>query len=245
MQRFKISVAYDGTNYFGWQVQPKDVTIQSAIESVLNQLSGEDIKVHGSGRTDQGVHARKQFAHFDIERTFTARKMRTALNALLPADIRVGVTEKVSSEFHARYSTTGKQYRYFIWNAHDVPPFLRLYRTHVRTSLDTDAMAEAASYLTGEHDYTAFTANSNTVVESAVRTVNQLEVRRKGSEIVIIADGSGFLYKMVRSLAGFLIKVGKGVAEPAEAAEVLASGKRTEHVQTALPQGLFLWNVRY
>jgi tRNA pseudouridine38-40 synthase len=245
MQRFKISVSYDGTAYYGWQVQPKDVSIQSSLEGVLRQLSGETVKVHGSGRTDQGVHARRQVAHFDLEKSFTAKKLRTAMNALLPVDIRVHLAEKVDSEFHARWHTTSKQYRYLIWNSSDVPPFLRLYRSHVRTSLDVDAMSEAAAHLLGEHDFTAFTANSNDVVDNPVRKLTRLDVTKKGSEIVIIAEGNGFLYKMVRSLAGFLIKVGKGVAPPAEAAEVLASGKRTEHVQTAPPEGLFLWKVNY
>ncbi len=245
MQRFKITISYDGTEYFGWQVQPEDVSVQGTIEKALHELSGESIKVHGSGRTDQGVHARGQVAHFDIEKKFTERGMMRALNALLPEDIRILSSKKVCDSFHARKTVKTKEYRYFIWNDEVLPPFQRSYRTHVRTPLDVDKMAKAAKYLVGRHSFKSFSANRRKEEGSYVRDLYRLDVKKKGSEIVIIAQGSGFLYKMVRSIAGYLIRVGKGKAKPAETKKILKAEKRTQHVETAPPQGLFLWKVRY
>lgn len=245
MFRYRINVAYDGTAYAGWQIQPNGLTIQEVLERVLGELSNQTVKVHGSGRTDQGVHARKQVAHFDLESAWPPGKLRKALNALLPADIRAGALSKAAPDFHARRSAVGKEYRYFVWNAETVPPFVRLYRAHVRRPLDVEAMRRAAAVLEGRHDFAAFTANPNRVVESTVRLVSSMRVSKRGSEVVIAARGEGFLYKMVRSLAGFLVKVGEGRAAADDTACVLASRKRTAFVPTAPSKGLFLWNVWY
>ncbi|MDP6847466.1 MAG: tRNA pseudouridine(38-40) synthase TruA [Kiritimatiellia bacterium] len=245
MQRYRISIAYDGTSYAGWQVQPNAVTVQERIEGAIAEITGESPKIHGSGRTDQGVHARCQVAHFDLHAKTDPGGLRKSLNAILPPDIRLTAAKRVPRDFHARKSVVSKQYRYFIWNADIVPPFLRLYRTHVRNSLDADAMAEAAALLVGRHDFAAFTANPNRVVESTVRSLTELSVAKKGAEIVIKAAAEGFLYKMVRSLAGHLIRVGEGAVAPGETTAILESGKRTARVPTAPPEGLFLWHVQY
>jgi len=245
MQRYKITIAYDGTRYAGWQVQPNAVTVQETLETALRDLTGEAARVHGSGRTDQGVHARGQAAHFDLENKTAAAGLRRGLNALLPGDIRIRKAETVPPSFHARRSARGKEYRYFIWNAEIVPPFLRLYRLHVRKKLDVSAMRAAARPLVGRHDFRSFAANPNRAVATHVRRVSRLEVRKRGAEIVVIAAGEGFLYRMVRSFAGWLIRVGEGAVASSEAAGVLAAGVRTARVPTAPAQGLFLWRVEY
>jgi tRNA pseudouridine38-40 synthase len=245
MGRYAITVSYDGTNYCGWQVQPDAITVQEVLEGVLNRLSGETIKVHGSGRTDSGVHALGQVAHFDLEKPFTTKALARALNAMLPADIRVMRARKVAADFHARKSAREKEYRYFIHCGTVLPPHRRFTYLHIRQPLDADAMHKAAAMLVGRHDFAAFTANANRVVESTVRSLYALDVRKHGSEIVIIARGEGFLYKMVRSLAGWLIRVGSGDVPPEQTREVLESQERTATVPTAPPQGLFLWKVKY
>jgi tRNA pseudouridine38-40 synthase len=243
--RWRIVVAYDGTAYAGWQVQPEHVTVQSRIEEALTRLTGETIKIHGSGRTDQGVHARGQVAHFDLRKRLTGEAIRKALNAFLPADIRILRVARARPDFHARRNATQKEYRYFIWNADVREPSRRLYTAHVRRPLDVAAMRAAAALLEGRHDFAAFTANPNRVVESTVREVRYLTVSKAGPLITVRAASDGFLYKMVRSLCGLLIRVGEGAAEPGEARVILESRLRTARVPTAPPEGLFLWRVWY
>ncbi|MBU4211993.1 MAG: tRNA pseudouridine(38-40) synthase TruA [Verrucomicrobia bacterium] len=244
-QRYSLLIAYDGAAYAGWQVQPNQRTVQSELEAVLRRLAGAPVKLHGSGRTDQGVHATGQVAHCDLPFRLPAASLARALNALLPAAIRILRVQPVGAAFHARRSAARKEYRYCIWNGDVIPPFLRLYRTHVRMPLDVRAMRQAAALLVGRHDFAAFTANPNREVESTRRHVMKLTVSRKGPEIIIRAQSDGFLYKMVRSLAGFLIRVGAGAVPPEEALRILHSKIRTARVPTAPPQGLFLWRVWY
>ncbi len=243
--RFKIRVSYDGTGYFGWQVQPNAVTVQEKIEKVLLQLSGEVIKIHGSGRTDRGVHARGQVAHFDLRKSFTPKALGRGLNALLPDDIRIMRIENVATDFHARKHVAEKEYRYFIWNDVVLPPNRRFDHLRVGQALDVDAMRKAAAYLVGRHDFAAFSANPKDFVESTVRTVFQLDLRKNGKEIIVIAKGEGFLYKMVRSLAGWLLRVGKGEVTPEDTETMLESKFRTSDVPTAKALGLYLWSVKY
>ena len=245
MKRYSIDISYDGTVYAGWQVQPTDLSVQEVIEKVLLKLTSETIKIHGSGRTDQGVHAKRQVAHFDLEKEWVPRRLYAAINALLPPDIRVLKVRNVRSNFHARSTAKSKEYRYFIWNAQSISPFDRLYKTEISRKLDIKRMRAAAKLLEGEHDFAAFTASSKTTIKSTVRTIFSLEVKAKGNNIIIIAKGSGFLYKMVRSLVGWLIEVGDGSADPEDTTEVLASCKRTSRVPTAKAKGLFLWKVNY
>lgn len=244
-RRYRIDVAYDGTAYAGWQVQPQGMTVQARLEAAIAQISGETVKVHGSGRTDQGVHARGQVAHFDLHKRLPVESLAKGLNALLPADIRVLRARRAHPEFHARRSATLKEYRYFIWNAPVREPSHRLYSTHVRRPLNAAAMRAAASHLTGRHDFAAFTANPNREVESTVREVRYLTVSKAGPLITIRAASDGFLYKMVRSLCGLLIRVGEGAEPPETARAILDSKVRTARVPTAPPEGLFLWRVWY
>lgn len=245
MQRYKLIIAYDGSAYAGWQVQPADKTVQGELQKAFHTFAGQRVIVHGSGRTDQGVHAAGQVAHVDLESESTCQALCRALNALLPADIRVLKVARVPPGFHARKSALSKEYRYFIWNGDIVPPFIRQYRTHITDPLNVDAMKTAASYLIGRHDFASFTANPNREVESTVRHLISLTVRRKGSEVMITARGDGFLYKMVRSIVGFLIRVGQGSVPEDEAKQILLSVKRTARVPTAPAKGLFLWHVYY
>lgn len=246
IQRFRMTVAYDGTAYAGWQVQPGDPTVQETIEQVLAGLVGEPVKLHGSGRTDQGVHARGQVAHVDLKTRMDAGALLRALNSRLPPDIRVSAVRRAKAEFHARRSALSKEYRYFVWNGPILPPERRLYAAHIHRPLDTSALSKAAQFFVGEHDFASFTANPNRVVESTVRSISLFTVRRTGPTLCFRVRGNGFLYKQVRSMVGFLLRVGEG-AEPPEAVRdlLLHRTPRTARVPTAAPQGLFLWQVWY
>jgi len=169
MQRYRLHISYDGTGYAGWQVQPNGVTVQEKIQQALQALCREKAKVHGSGRTDQGVHARKQVAHVDLRGPIDAKTLRRGLNALLPEDIRILRVMAAPDGFHARRSARGKEYRYFIWNAEVCPPCCRQYKYRVRNRLDVSKMSRAAAILEGRHDFAAFTANPNRYVETTVR----------------------------------------------------------------------------
>jgi len=244
-RRYRMTVAYDGGPFAGWQVQPDRPTIQGELESALQQLTGAPARVHASGRTDTGVHARGQVAHFDLARRVEPRRLLLGLNAVLPDSIRVTALAAAPGAFHARYSATGKEYRYFIWNGPQTPPWLRGWRTPMRDPLDVAAMRAAAAPLIGEHDFAAFSANPHREIEGTVRRLDELRLIRRGPELTLIARGNGFLYRMVRSLAGFLIRVGQGALPPESAVDILASRIRTARVPTAPPQGLFLWRVNY
>lgn len=245
MQRFKLTIAYDGTDYNGWQIQPGCRTIQGELENALSRFTGDHPKVHGSGRTDQGVHAVGQVAHVDLACGISCSDIRKALNAILVDDIRVLRVARAPHDFHARRCAVGKEYRYFIWNGEIMPPMIRRYRHHVRSPLDVDAMRSAASALAGARDFAAFTANPNRPVESTIRHLKSLTVSRSGREVVIAAKSDGFLYKMVRSIVGFLVRVGDGSIDPLETEGILKSRIRTATVPTAPAKGLFLWRVWY
>ncbi|MEI6891354.1 MAG: tRNA pseudouridine(38-40) synthase TruA [Pontiella sp.] len=244
--RYKIKVSYDGTNYSGWQVQPKQKTVQGDIERLLAEMTGQKhVRVESSGRTDTGVHARAQVAHFDLPKEVDPKYFQRGLNAQLDRDIRIVTMEKVSNDFHARFSAVGKEYRYFIYNGLIVPPTKRLYRLQEGRPLDVERMRVAAALLVGTHDFASFAANRRVPIKDTVRTITSFNVRRHGAEITLEVQGNGFLYKMVRGLAGFLVHVGMGRLEPEAVPDILAHGKRTAKVQTAQPHGLFLWKVFY
>ncbi len=244
-QRYAITIAYDGTRFHGWQRQPQHRTVQQDLEEALEKLSGAFVRVHSSSRTDTGVHARGQVAHFDLNRRWESRRLRLAINSLIEPDVRVMAVKAVKPDFHARYECTGKIYRYHIYNGLVLPPDLRHYRAHVVRPLDAQRMRAAAAHLVGTHDFAAFSANPNREIETTVRTLRRLDVLKQGPEIRLTAEGDGFLYRMVRSLAGFLIRVGGGEVEPETAAEILASKVRTARVPTAPAQGLFLWKMQF
>ncbi|MFT5123241.1 MAG: tRNA pseudouridine38-40 synthase [Kiritimatiellia bacterium] len=244
-RRFKQLVAYDGTEYGGWQVQPGVITVQEVIEGVLKQLTQESIRIHPSGRTDAGVHANGQVIHFDADSAIPMEALQKGMNALLPAEIRVREIVETDPEFHARFSAKSKEYRYHIYNGSVVPPFVQPYRCHERRPLDRAAMQAIARVLEGEHDFGGFAANPNREVESSVRTIYALEIAGEAEDLMIRVHGNGFLYKMVRGLAGFLIEAGLGKRTVEDAHRILASGVRDNDVPTAPAKGLFLWEVFY
>ncbi len=245
-RRFKLTLAYDGTAYSGWQVQPDHPSVQQVIEETLRGIVGHAVKVHGSGRTDQGVHARGQVAHVDLTCRMAAAAVQRALNARLPPDIRILKASLVRPDFHARRSATAKEYRYFVWNDAVVLPDKRLYTTHAYRPLDLAAMRDGARRFTGRHDFASFTANPQREVASTVRTIFAFTVSRRGKEIVFRVCGEGFLYKQVRSMVGFLLRVGEGAEKPEAVSELLASrAPRKARVPSAAPHGLFLWRVWY
>ena len=245
MRRLKAVVAYDGTNYAGWQIQPDRISVQSEVERAIREITGETARIFCSGRTDTGVHAIGQVIHFDLAgKKIPAAKLFRALNSKLPPDIRMLKITRAKPDFEARYGATGKEYRYFIFNGPQIPPHRRLYAAHVFRPLDVKAMRTAAAMLEGTHDFAAFSANPGHERET-VRTIFSLRVKKSRGEITLVVRGNGFLYKMVRSLAGFLIRVGTGELPPDAAKKILESKERTARVPTGHACGLFLWKVFY
>lgn len=245
-RRFRLTVAYDGTGYAGWQVQPGRPTVQGVIEAVLSSIVKHPCKVHGSGRTDQGVHAMGQVAHVDLATRMTPVALMRALNTRLPPDIRIREARLASDRFHARRSAVAKEYRYVVWNGSLMPPHERLYALHVPGLLDAGSMARAAALFVGEHDFVAFMANPCREVESSVRTITRFTVKRSGNRVVLVVRGNGFLYRQVRSMVGMLLRIGHGAEPPELIADLLANrSPRTARVPSAPPQGLFLWRVWY
>lgn len=244
-RRLRLTVAYDGRAYAGWQRQPSAATVQSTIEDALATLQDAPVRIFASGRTDAGVHAMGQVVHLDIEKDFSPGSLQHALNALLPPEIRIMHARACAPAFHARKDAVSKEYRYLIWNGPVLPPHLHALRAHVPGRLDEERMQQAASHLVGRHDFAAFTANANRPAGDTSRLVSRLDVRRRGQELTIVVAGEGFLYKMVRSLAGFLIRVGEGAERPSSAPQILASRQRTARVPTAPAEGLYLWKVSY
>ena len=247
MPRYKAIIAYDGTDFFGWQRQPAARSVQQDLEEALLPLSpdGAPVAVHGSGRTDAGVHARGQVAHFDLAREMDPVALRRAVNTRLAPDVRVLAAEIAAPDFDARRSAHSKQYRYRVWNAEVMDPALRRFRHHVSRELDLGAMRRAAAHFVGEHDFAAFTANPDRPVETTVRRVYAVEVEADGPDVEIRVTGNGFLYKMVRSISGFLLAVGTGKEKPDAVLEVLESRVRTARVESAPACGLTLWQVYY
>jgi len=245
-KRFRLTIAYDGTAYAGWQVQLSRPTIQDTLEKTLEKIVGTKVKVHSSGRTDQGVHAHGQVAHVDLVTRMDAGSVLRALNSRIPLDIRVLKSSLAKPDFHARRSAISKEYRYFVWHGPIMPPHKRLYAAHVYRPLNLTAMSRAAHYFVGEHDFSSFTAHSNQEVETTVRTITMFTVRATGNMICLRVRGTGFLYKQVRSMVGFLLRVGEG-AEPPEAVRRILEHRlpRSERVPTAPAHGLFLWQVWY
>lgn len=244
-RRYRMTVAYDGTDLSGWQAQPNQATVQGEIEAALKQLTGDFIRVHSCGRTDTGVHARAQVAHFDLKLPWETARLQHGLNALLPDAVRVTELRRTRPDFHARYDAKGKEYRYSIWNAPVECPLHRRQAVHVRPPLDLAAMRRAAAMLEGTRDFASFSANPHREIGGTVRALWQLSVRRQGPLITIVAVGDGFLYKMVRSLAGHLLRVGKGAVPAEETPAILAGQRRTARVETAPARGLCLWKIFY
>ena len=246
--KFRLTIAYDGTAYEGWQVQKIGLGVQQKVEEALAKLFPSHPRVHSSSRTDTGVHALGMVAHFDVPRsecTMTARKLALAVNAWLPEDVRVLSATRARAEFHARFDATGKQYRYFIWNHPAMNPLARQSAWHVPRPLDLTAMRAAARLFLGQHDFQSFAANPGYAKATTVRTLTRCDLKRSGQMLTVIIEGDGFLYKMCRGIVGTLVQAGLGKFPPGEIATMLAQRDRRVAGMTAPAHGLVLWKVFY
>ena len=245
MPRYRLDLEYDGRPYHGFQAQAGQPTLQGSIERAVTAFTGEAARIHAAGRTDSGVHALQQVAHVDLEREWRPEVVRDALNAhLVPEPIAILAASVAADDFHARFSARGKIYIYQLHRG-AADPFLDPFCWSVPRSLAVETMRVTARCLTGRHDFRAFTALNGPAREDTVRELRRLDVTRRGRLVRIVAEADGFLYKMVRSLAGVLVAVGEGKLTPKDVRGILASRERTAAVQTAPPQGLFLVRVFY
>ncbi len=246
IQRWKCVCAYDGTHFAGWQSQARSNAIQDIIEARLTEIFHQPIRIHGSGRTDAGVHALAQVFHFDAEWRHGVDKLLAAFRVGLPPTIQVKSVRAVAPDFHARFDAKAKRYEYRL-QLGDADPFHRPYCWTVFRDLDFAAMQAAAAVLRGRHDFRAFTAlnGQGESQENTVRHLRRLDLVRRGRKVTITAEAEGFLYKMMRSLVGLLVSVGEGKLTVADVRAILASKQRTHRVLTAPPQGLFLVKVFY
>lgn len=249
-KNLKLTLAYDGHDFAGWQVQPGRATIQGALVSAIEHLTGERTLPQGSGRTDAGVHALAQIATVQIQSPIPVENLRTALNDLLPAAIRVLAAEEVPPEFHARKSARAKTYRYRIYRSEVCPPFLARYVCHHPYPLDEGAMTAAAPLVIGEHDFTSFAAvdperNKQDGQPNNVRTIFSSGWNRDGDELIYTVRGSGFLHHMVRNLVGTFLMIGKGSLTQPDMRRILDMRDRSAAAATAPAAGLFLVSVEY
>lgn len=244
MKRVKLVVAYDGTNYHGWQVQDNGITIEEVLNRTISELVQEDIKVIGASRTDAGVHACGNVAVFDTESRIPGDKFSFALNQRLPEDIRIQKSCEVDADFHPRYADTVKTYEYNILNRRFELPTKRLYAAFCYYPMDIERMNQAAAYLVGEHDFKSF-CSAGAQVQTTVRTIYAVNVTKQDDMVHIRITGNGFLYNMVRIIAGTLMQVGTGLMEPEQVKEILEARDRSKAGPTAVAKGLTLVEIRY
>jgi tRNA pseudouridine38-40 synthase len=245
MRNTKLTITYDGKRYLGWQrLGDSDKTIQGKIESILKQMTGEEIEIIGSGRTDSGTHARGQVANFKTETSMTRAEMLDFLNRYLPRDIVVTKVEEVQDRFHARYNCTGKQYSYYVWNNVIPTVFERNHSFHYPQKLDLDKMNQACEKLIGTHDFIGFSALKKSK-KSTVRTIEKLSIEQEGSMLHFTFVGDGFLYKMVRIIVGTLLEIGSGSMDVTEIENIFEKKVRQQAGETVPAQGLFLDEVYY
>lgn len=243
-KRVFMRIAYDGTNYCGWQIQNNGITVEEVINRELSGLLKEDIHVIGASRTDSGVHALGNVAVFDTETRIPGEKISFALNQRLPEDIRVQESKEVAQDFHPRYCNSVKTYEYKILNRTFPMPTERLYSHFVYMKLDVDKMKEAAEYIVGEHDFKSF-CSSHSQVENTVRTVYSIDIAKDGDMIKILIKGNGFLYNMVRIIVGTLMKVGLKVYPPEHVQEIIEAKDRGQAGQKVEACGLTLVRLEY
>lgn len=242
--RWKCVCAYDGGPFQGWQSQPGGRAIQDVIERQLARVLKEETRIHGSGRTDSGVHAHAQVFHFDAAWRHGADKLRLALQAGLPRGIQMKSVRPAPASFHARFSAKGKVYQYHLFQG-DADPFAAPYCLSVHARLDVVRMRAAATALRGTHDFWAFSAENGTRRETTIRTLRRLDIQESGRRLRLTYEADGFLFKMARGLTGALVAVGLGKLTPPDVAHLLETGRRIPAVQTAPPEGLFLVRVLY
>lgn len=246
--KFKLTIAYDGSAYEGWQVQKTGTGVQEKIEEALAKLFPGRPRVHSSSRTDTGVHALGMVAHFEVRKAecpMTPRKLALALNAWLPEDIRIVSATRAPENFHARFDATGKQYRYFVWNHPAMNPLIRRTAWHVPRPLDLRAVRAATAHFVGRNDFRSFAGTRSYEMESTVRVLTRCEIKKSGSLLTFVIEGDGFLYKMCRGIAGTLVQIGLGKFPPDEIKRMLAKKDRRVAGMTAPAHGLVLWKVFY
>jgi len=246
--KLKLTIAYDGTAYQGWQTQKVGAGVQQKVELAVARLFPSVKRIYSSSRTDTGVHALGMVADLEIPRAefrMPLRKAPLALNAFLPEDIRVVSAQRVPADFNARFDARGKQYRYFVWNRPVMNPLLRRQAWHVPTKLDVPAMRAAARRLLGRHDFRSFAATHTYEIKDTVRTLTRCDIRRSGPLLAFILEGDGFLYKMCRGIVGTLVQLGRGQWTEADLNRMLAAKDRRVGGVTAPARGLVLWRVFY
>jgi tRNA pseudouridine38-40 synthase len=244
MRNVRLLVSYDGSRFFGWQRQDGFESVQQALEEALELLTGEHAVVHGSGRTDTGVHALGQVASVHVRTRLDDERLRHALNHHLPEGVVVRRLETCRDDFHARFDARGKRYAYLVATSRFRPPFGRHLTHWVHDALDLRAMRSAAAVLRGRHDFSAF-ASSGSPRRSNVRTLSSLRIVARRERFALVAEADGFLYNMMRALAGTLLDVGRGKLTPGEVQAILAARDRRRAGPTAPPEGLYLLSVRY
>ena len=245
MKNIKMVIAYDGGNYNGWQLQKTGATIQGVIEAALGQILNRQTRVIGSGRTDAGVHALNQVAHFFTESTLELASLHRGLNSLLPQDIVIKEMTGAPPDFHARYSARSRVYQYLIWNNRTRSPFYGRYSWQVHDSLDANLMRQASVCLTGWHDFASF-QGTGSVCRTSEREVMRCAIRgRAGRWIICTVEANSFLRHMVRNIIGTLVEAGRGRMTSDEFRAILDARDRSRAGVTAPPQGLFLKKVRY
>jgi len=244
MRNIKLILEYKGTRYAGWQMQNNAITIQQRLNEAIERITGEETKTYASSRTDAGVHALGLCVSFRTSTRIPVEKLPLAINSALPDDISVVSAQEAELDFHARFSARGKKYIYRIYSRASRSPIHRDYAWHVTRSLDFEAMKEASGHFVGRHDFSAFKATGGSE-NSSVRTIYSAELIKSGDLIELHISGDGFLYNMVRIIAGTLVYVGLGKIAPCEIPEIISSGDRTKAGKTAPPEGLFLSEVYY
>lgn len=244
---YKLLIAYDGTQYGGWQIQPNASSIQELVQKALFTMLSHEVKVIGSGRTDAGVHATGQVAHFICAKDIDLYRFIASINGLLPRDIRVLQIERVPLNFHAQRSAVRKTYHYHLSLGRVQSPFRRLYSAHIREKIDMDLLKRSAVLFLGTHDFISFAneAYKGTASYDSIRTLESLDVIEENGEVCLKFTGNGFLYKMVRNIVGTLLDIGHGKMNMADIPQILIARDRRLAGQGAPPHGLFLVNVEY
>ena len=246
--KLKLTIAYDGTAYQGWQVQKTGVGVQQKIDEAMARLFPSAKSIQSSSRTDTGVHALGMVADVEIPRDefdMPLRRLALALNSFLPEDIRIMSAQRVPATFHSRFQAQGKQYRYFVWNHPAMNPLLRNQAWHVPVRLDLARMKSASHHLLGRHDFRSFATRHTYEIEDTVRTLTRCELRRSGPLFTFIIEGDGFLYRMCRGIVGTLVQVGHGKFGVSELKTMVAARDRRAGGMTAPAHGLVLWKVSY
>ncbi len=242
--KVKLIVSYDGTNYCGWQVQPNCITVQQILEDALFEITGERTRITGSGRTDAGVHALGQVAHFITQSNVPAERFSRAFNVKLPDDIKVLSSERADDDFHAVASAKKKTYKYSVYVNHSIMPLKDRYAVQIKKQPDLEKMKDCANLLLGEHDFKSMSASGGGA-KTTVRTIYDIKIEQKEESIDFLVTGNGFLYNMVRIMVGTLLAVGTNKIEKQDVLEMLKTGERKMGIKTLSPKGLTLIKVEY